>query len=104
MIEAAKNWLAQHLEFLTGQGLVIDMSGPTEQQTKKSVVISVRTERFSAVIYCFDSGECEADIADLASSPDTDFEDAMESNSHFSRTSGELETIFNGVFSKLLSK
>ena len=104
MIEAAQNWLARHLQFLEGQGLVIDMLGPTEQQTKKSVVISVRTERFSAVICCFDSGECETDIADLASSPDTDFEDAVESSHHFFHTSGELETTFDGVFGKLLGK
>ena len=103
MVEAAKTG-SRGIRNFGRQGLVIDTSGPTEQQTKKSIVISVNTERYSAVICRFDSGACETDIADLASSLDKCFEDAVESTHDFFHSSSDLEIALDSVFSKVLDK
>ena len=79
IIEAAKNWIALNLQSLEDHNLVVETSGPTEQQTKKSFVISVKSNRFDALICCFETGECDAIIADL-SSTGVNIDDGIESN------------------------
>ncbi len=94
-------WLSANQSRLESEDIQMTIVGPADIQTKKSIVIDATAGRFNGLFICWDTGECEVEVADLEAALDAP-EDIIIQHKHYEfENTEELDVALHSFFETL---
>ena len=99
MIKEVQKWLSENREFIESRCLNISVVGPTEQQTKKAIAIHISTSEQEGTFICWETGECDTDIADLTADCNLPISECVTSSHYEFNSPNEVGLALQKFFS-----
>ena len=102
MINEVQKWLAENQELIESRCLSISVVGPTEQQTKKAIAIHISSSEQEGTFICWETGECDIDIADLAADRNLPISECVISSHYEFNSPNEVDQALQKFFKQLI--
>ena len=100
ILRLVEQWLQDHQADLIPPGVDVTVSPPSREQSKKTIVITASSDRFSGDMIWFETGECEFGVVDLESPPSIPVNEAGMSESRIVASPADVDRYFRRFLSQ----